>query len=219
MLLLTAVLTTFAQESKLPILNGAAAELLKPVYTIDAENHCVKGEAHVEIEYKAIGGNPLSAKMVLGHELLKESVEAAAMKTQMQVVRHADAKAIFKGILIYNFIAPKNILCIDTKKVLNDRVKQFPDKKIGPQIANGHLRLPEKEIEVNVAIVVDEVGKVIYAKADKSAPILLKMYGPVFARQAEFSPTNGGSRVRVLGFLLIRFKPDGSVTLPQMPMH
>jgi hypothetical protein len=205
-----------AQDEKLPILNGAAAELPHPEYTLDLKRGCFKGEVRVKIEYKASGGNPLSAKLDSENDMLKQSVESAAMKAKLNPVRHADPRSVFKGILVYNFVDKPNILCIDTKKVLNDRVKKFPVKKVNPEMADGHLRLPEKEIEIEVAIVIDEIGKVVYAKVEKATPTALKSLAPVIARQAEFSPTNVNGGVRVRGYLVIRFASDGGITLPKI---
>lgn len=184
----------------------------KPANLQEAQDRCVKGEMRVEIEYKATGGNPLSAKMVSGDEFVRESVEAAAMNTRLQPVRHADPKATFRGILLYNFLAKSSaVYCIDTKRILNDRVKIFPVSKI-----SSRSQRPAKETDVTLSIVVDGAGKVFYAKADRDTPEILKANAEKIAIKVMFSQSPHGI-VKARGSLVLRFHSDGRVTLPQIP--
>jgi hypothetical protein len=208
--MLTAVQVSPAQ--KLPIVNGRAASLPKPDYPIDAEIRCAKGEVRVRIEYLAGGGSPLSAKMIAGNPLLRGVSEEAALGARFNPINDVDPKAKLSGLLVYNFPPKPGLYCIDTEKVLNDRTIKSPQSSIDKKTER-----PEKETDVKVDIVVDYVGQIIFAKADDTAPALLKPYAESFAREVKFSPTNDMGNVRVRGFLIIRFKPNGSVSLAKMP--
>jgi hypothetical protein len=208
--MLAAVQVSPAQ--KLPIVNGRAASLPKPDFPIDAEIRCAKGEVRVRIEYLAGGGSPLSAKMIAGNELLRPAAEEAALGARFNLINDVHPKTKLSGLLVYNFSARPGFFCIDTGKALNDRTTKSPQSSIDKKSER-----PEKETDIKVDIVVDYVGQIIFAKADDTAPAVLKAYAESFAREVRFSPTNDMGNIRVRGFLIIRFKPNGSVTLAKMP--
>ncbi len=189
---------------KYGIVNGRATKLPKPNYPQEAKNSCAVGKVEVDV---LIGedGSVIEAKAISGDELLHASAVEAAKKAEF-TTGHFAIK--IKGIVVYNFVSEQK--CLDLDKIVNKKALSIPK----PQVANlnspKHLQIKEEQI-VTVQIVIDESGKVIYAKAISGHP-MLRNFCEISARRAKFAPTliNPGP-LKVKALLVYKFKPDGTI--------
>jgi outer membrane biosynthesis protein TonB len=186
---------------KLPIVNGMASYLPKPIYPKDAEDFCAKGEVKVEV---LIGKSRrvLSARAISGDEYLIQSAVLAAKKARFQQLMDVPSMKR-RGILVYNFHAPRG--CLNTELVVNKKALSIP-KPFRP----GDLKINE-EMSVIVQIVIDESGKVISARAISGHP-MLRAACVHSATGARFNPTYiDPGPVKVSARLLYKFKPNGEI--------
>lgn len=199
----------FGQKDKIikaGIVNGMAAYLPKPDYPQEAKDFCASGKVEVEV---LIGedGNVMEAKAISGDEFLQDSAVEAAKKAKFKQV--ADAAPVkIKGIIVYNFVSEQK--CIVVNKIVNKRALSIPK----PQVANlnrpKHLQIKEEQT-VTVQIIIDESGKVIYAKAISGHP-MLHAACEISAMKAKFSPLlYTGPPIKVKALLVYKFKPDGTI--------
>jgi outer membrane biosynthesis protein TonB len=204
---LIALVNVFGQKEKSikqPIVNGMATELPKPDFSQEAKDFCAKGKVEVEVLISE-DGNVIEAKATSGDELLHDSAVKVAKKAKFTTRRPA---VKVKGIIVYNFDSLAN--CIEAKIPVNKRALSISR----PQTANlnkpKHLQIKQEQV-VMVKIVVDESGKVIYAKAISGHP-MLRAACETSARQAKFAPTfiNPGP-IKAKAFLVYKFKPNGKI--------
>ncbi len=208
-LILTVSGNVLGQEKKVirgGIVNGKAEYLPKPDYPEEAKNSCANGKVEIEVIIDE-SGNVIKAKAISGDELLRNSAVEAAMKAKFSQTLDLPRIKI-KGIVVYNFVS--EIKCLVALRVVNKRALSIPK----PQIANfdqpKHLQIKEAQTVI-VQIVVDESGRVIYAKAI-SGHSMFRAACETSARQAKFSPLlYTGPPIKVKALLVYKFKPNGTI--------
>jgi TonB family protein len=204
---LTVLTNVFGQKEnsiKRPIINGMAAELPKPDYPQEAKNSCAKGKVEVDV---LIGedGNVTEAKAISGDELLHDSAVKAAKKAKFRT-GHFAIKV--RGVIVYDFDSLAK--CADLARVVNKKALSIPKPRVANFNKPKHLQIKEEQ-SVAIQIVIDESGKVIYAKAI-SGHLMLRAACEISARQAKFAPTliNPGL-IKVKALLVYKFKPNGKI--------
>lgn len=86
------------------IINGMATYLPKPEYPEEAKRNCAGGTVEVLVLVYMANGKLISAKVISGNELLKESAQIAALKAKFSSPNiDGDKDVYIKGKLIYNF--------------------------------------------------------------------------------------------------------------------
>jgi TonB family protein len=190
-----------------PIVNGRASYLPKPLYPQKAEDFCVGGKVEVEV---LIGekGTVIEAKAISGDELLQDSAVEAAKKAKFAPFLINTPAVKTRGIIVYNF--DSFVKCFDLARVVNKKAISIPKPKVANLIHPKHLRIKEEQ-NVTVRIIVDESGKVIYAKAVLGHS-MLRGACETSARQSKFAPTliNSGP-LKIKAILIYKFKPDGTI--------
>lgn len=198
---------SFAQEKNATggIVNGKATYLPKPDYPQEAKDFCVDGIVEVQV---LIGedGNVISAEAISGDELLRDSAVEAAKKAKFRM-GHNPVKV--KGIIVYNFDSFSK--CINTG-IVNRKSLTIPKPTIPNFILPKQLQTEKVQIVV-VEIVIDENGKVIYAKAIVGNSLLFSA-GENLASQTRFSPIKvDGPSIKVKALLAYKFKSDGKIKI------
>lgn len=190
-------------KEKLPIVNGKASYLPKPIYSEEANRFCADGKVEVEV---LIGedGKVITAKAISGDELLQESSVTAAKMARFRLVHGPPVRVT--GKLVYNFDHLSK--CIKSG-IANKKALSIPKPVgLGNILHPSHLRLSVDAI-INVNIVINESGNVISARATSGHPLLRNAFESS-ARGAKFSPTNFGP-VKVKAILSYRLKPNGEM--------
>lgn len=198
-----------ANEDKLnlPIVNGRASYLPKPVYPQKAAAFCVGGKVEVEV---LIGekGTVIEAKAISGDELLQDSAVEAAKKAKFAPLLINTPAVKTRGIIVYNF--DSFVKCFDLAKVVNKNALSIPKPKVVNLNGSKYLQIKDEQ-NVTVRIIIDDSGKVIYAKA-VSGHSMLRGACETSARNAKFAPTLINTRpFRIKALLIYKFKPDGTI--------
>lgn len=84
------------------VINGKATDLVMPVYTSAAKNVGAKGQVKIEVTIDE-NGNVISAGVVSGHPLLRQSALRAARSSKFSPTYLSEQKVKVKGFIIYNF--------------------------------------------------------------------------------------------------------------------
>lgn len=183
-----------SSEKKVPIINGMASYLPKPIYPRLPVDACVSGQVSIQVLLER-NGRVKKAEAISGHPLLRKSAVQAAKLARFRHHGHFPAIEL-KGVLVYNF--RESVGC---------------KKRTIPTIAHCHgckaISMPKPEYpsaarfvnasgRVFVAILVDERGNVISAKATSGHP-LLATAAEEAAQAAKFEPFR-------LGKMPIRFR-------------
>ena len=204
--LFCAALPVMAQKTptniSLGIVNGMAVNLPKPVFPQEAKDFCAGGKVSIEVNI-AEDGRVLDAKAIAGDELLYETSIAAAKNTTFRLV--ADGPPVkTRGVLIYNFEKPTK--CFDAG-IVNKRAIELPK----PIIPNDAMIDPT--FEAKVRVIIDETGKVIFAKAVTQLGPILRAAFESAARKALFHPTNDVGKVRFKGYIVYKVNRNREVEL------
>ena len=199
----------FAQQKKVitgGIVNGKATYLPKPDYPQEAKDFCAGGKVQVEV---LIGedGIVIEAKSISGDELLQDSAVAAAKKAKFSgTLIMLPVKT--RGIIVYNFDSLNK--CIILPKIVNKKAISISKPRVANFNHPKHLQMKEEQIII-VRIIIDESGKVIYAKAGSGHPIL-RNASESSARKAKFAPTLITPRpLKTKALLIYKFKTDGTI--------
>lgn len=201
LLFLCSIQIVFAQENPINggIVNGKATYLPRPDYPQQAKDFCASGIVKVEV---LIGedGNVISARAVLGDELLRDSAVEAAKKAKFSQTPDVIPMKM-KGIVVYNFV--QEIKCIRVG-IVNKRAKYLAEP-IYPKSCRC-------QGVIIVRIVVNMNGDVISAKAI-SGISLLQASAVEAARKTKFSPLLvNGPPILTVAFLAYKFFPSGRVS-------
>ena len=89
------------------VINGKATKLPKPEYPAAALAVKASGTVKVQVMIDEIG-NVFSATAVSGHPLLRQAAENAALQSAFQPTTLSGQSVRVTGIIVYNFVAPKN---------------------------------------------------------------------------------------------------------------
>ena len=88
------------------VLNGKATHLPKPEYPAAALAVRASGVVSVQVLVDE-DGNPISAKAVSGHPLLRSAGETAALRAKFSPTLLSGQAVKFSGIVTYNFVLPR----------------------------------------------------------------------------------------------------------------
>ena len=181
-LCLFSLTATFTQS--LPILNGSAISLPRPVYSKEYKALCASGEVRVKVTV-GIKGTVEEASPISGDAILSDSAVAAAQKARFRFgvdgppVKHT-------GVVVYNF--PNKDKCFEAGVVNNKALKlATPQLKLAPGTY--------KDGTVHVRVIINELGDVIMARALNGHP-LFRVPCEKAAMNSKFPPTNGMGRIR-----------------------
>ena len=195
-----------AQEN-VGVVNGKAVSLVKPDYPSAAKAVNAEGAVRVKIVIDE-EGKVISAKAVSGHALLKKASELAAWKSTFTPTKKDGKPVVVEGILVYNFVSGND--SINSEAVIEDL------SKFGEVLNAKTLSLPApkypaaaKAVQADglvvVEIIINEEGKVTYAKAVSGHP-LLKKESEKAALNAKFEPISlDGKAVTTKGILVYKF--------------
>lgn len=193
------------KQTKFPIVNGRATYLPKPDLSQEARDFCASGKVEVEVLISE-NGSVIKAEAISGDDLLLDSAVEAVKKAKFSPT--AEIRVETRGIVVYNFLAEKK--CIVLNRFVNKRALNIPKPEVTNLNRQRHLQIKEDQT-VTIQIVVDESGKVIYAKAISGNP-LLRGACENSARQAKFAPTFiDPGPIKVKALLTYKFKPDGTI--------
>jgi len=216
------------------VLNGKAITLPKPAYpaeareakaegtfsvriTIDEAGNVISAEADWEDLRKSVEeGTAVSTEYKTIHPALREAAENAAREAKFSPTTLSGQPVKVTGRIVYNFVAgdreTENYNLVD-----GDRETENDGKKISGGVLNGKARSLPKPVypsaaaaigaegAISVAIVVDEEGNVVSARAVSGHP-LLRAAAVAAAREAKFAPTMlSGELVKVSGVLTYNF--------------
>lgn len=84
------------------VINGEAIKLVTPIYPVAAKNIGVKGDVKIQVTISE-NGNVISASVLAGHPLLRQSALRAAKTTRFSPTYLSGEKVKVKGIIIYRF--------------------------------------------------------------------------------------------------------------------
>lgn len=182
---------------KLPIINGIATSLLKPIYPPEAENYCAEGKVEVEVSLDS-DGRVIAAKAVSGDELLYESALTSAKQATFGRIVPGKPQ---HGLIVYTFVSPTK--CIDVGNI-NKKAKSIPKPVIPFEChCSG---------SVDVFVVINESGNVISARAFSGHPLLRKS-AETSAIKAKFPPTFiNAQSLKAKAILTYSFAANGDVT-------
>jgi TonB family protein len=190
----------------LPIINGRAIDLQKPIYPKEAKDFCVKGKVMVEVLIDE-KGDVIEAEAISGDELLHNSAVEAVKNTKFRKIDDVP-RVKERGIIVYNFdsLAPK---CVDAG-IVNKKALKIPEPKVANLNQPKHLQITKEEI-VKVQIIIDMDGNVKNARAIYGN-LLLRNACEVSAKNSKFPPTLiEGKRFLISAILVYKFKPDGTI--------
>jgi len=197
---LTIVVSSAAQ--KLPVLNGSAIFLPKPVYSTEFEELCAFGKVSIKVVI-GLNGSVEKASPISGDPVLYDSAVAAVKRAIFR--SNADGPLIEQtGVVIYDF--PVKRKCIDVG-IVNKRAKSIPK----PDLSKiEHLSATPVVIEVRLIVDIS-TGKVKSARAF-SGNIIYWSICQKSALKVRFTPTMiDGVPVDAKGTLVYKFNPDGSI--------
>lgn len=196
-----------AEQSSLPVLNGAARYLPKPVYSPEAKEACAAGAVSVEVLIDE-NGDVISAAAVAGDELLRASAVEAAKKAKFD--QKIEGRAVkLNGVIVYNVVPEKKCVAIG---IVNKRALSIPKPEVENIIRAKEFRLSKNET-VYVRVVIDlATGKVKKATAVSGNP-LLRAACEAAALKAKFSPFYHGAGILVKATIAYKFKPDGTIEI------
>ncbi|HEX8734331.1 MAG TPA: TonB family protein [Pyrinomonadaceae bacterium] len=112
------------------VVNGKALNLPKPNYPLAAKAVRATGAVSVQIVIDENGG-VISAQAVSGHPLLQQAAVAAARQAKFQPTLVSGSAVKVTGIIVYNFVLPKNA---------QPQIQTTVDKI---QVPTGEIKLPE----------------------------------------------------------------------------
>jgi TonB family protein len=84
------------------VINGKATNLVKPVYSAAAKSVGAKGDVKIQVTISE-DGNVISASVLDGHPLLRQSALQAARSSKFTPTLLSGEKVQVKGIIIYRF--------------------------------------------------------------------------------------------------------------------
>lgn len=84
------------------VINGTAVNLVKPVYSAAAKSVGAKGDVKIQVTISE-DGNVISASILDGHPLLRQSALQAAKSSKFTPTFLSGEKVQVKGIIIYRF--------------------------------------------------------------------------------------------------------------------
>lgn len=207
------------------VLNGRAVKLPKPEYPQAARDAGIEGVVAVNIEideqgnvvlaeadfydqrmHKAEDGTMLEKLAV--DLILRQAAEQAARQASFSPTLLVGVPVRVKGRIFYNFVAKSNEIPTSTGEVksagvmLNGKASSLP-----PPQYPAAAKAVRAAGAVTVAVVVDENGDVLSAKAVSGHP-LLRATSERAAMGAKFAPTAvNGEYVKVSGVLTYNFIP------------
>jgi|SRR5215204_4116967 len=184
---------------KLGIVNGRAVYLPKPEYPPEAEDFCAGGKVEIKVLISE-KGDVTQAEAISGDELLYKAAVEAVKKAKFAPTPEIAVKS--RGIVVYNFDSFAKCLNVG---VVNKKAIELPKPKI-----NARIKITQ-ETTVKVGIIIDESGKVVFAKVLTNIHPLLRTAFESAARQAKFYPTNDVGRIRIKAYIVYKLKLNGKV--------
>ena len=176
LLILCANLTCiFAQDAGEPntktisggVLNGKATNLVKPNYPAAAKAVKANGAVNVQVTIDE-EGNVISATAVSGHPLLRAASVTAARQSKFAPTMLSGQAVKVTGIIVYNFVLPKEAETSDSKKMVWIGLAMFltalKDLPIDNE-ANEILRDFGSEIPAGTNIEKSQFDKLVRAKS------------------------------------------------------
>ena len=186
----------------LPVVNGSADVLPKPVYSKEFKNLCASGKVSIKV---TISPNGLveNASPVSGDPVLYDSAVSAAKRARFRLI--SDLPRIRRtGLLIYNFPAERRWI---EAGVINKKSINIPRPELS---AIEHLS--SSAVVVEVRIIVDILsGEVKFARAI-SGDTVYHSICEKSALKAKFAGAMiDGQPVDVKATLVYKFNPDGTI--------